>query len=1825
MSKNMLKISSLIFLSLFSLLNSQDQWIEYKEGQGFVKDYPKANFTSRFAIQFEKKEGSKFDGPLCMKIEVISHSGSAPLLCFSKDDPYCESREILVRNPYGDSVFLWVRKEQYQSSDSDPYVVVTCTDDDPSNCGYTIKGSDSGDSNAVFYPNFVYSYLVTENTRSFDFRLTNSTEFDHTKKIIICLEGSSTAVLSYPSIDPVILNNIQCVQVYGDPHDVSWGKFTVNKATKDEYITLSVHSYTTENDVGLAVENFAVPNGPIVSGLIRGVNEECFPISKEQFSKASDKLYITGKIHTKYAKFVVKKTNGEIIKDSEKEIIDGQLAYILSNPNEDRRICLQVPKEETYSQAEVVFSFQITDYGKLKKVFSYTEPMIAGEIYRRLLPKGQIAYYHVVKTDPSANKYDYTLSNLKGMAKLYMGECSLFPDCYFEVEDLQSLNRSIVSQANNQWIFNTRVDHSKAIYTQKDVMVVYCEDNELNGDYCEFETSLIYRGQDIKLIEGEKFYKYILKGEKGNLVIDLGHNRVVTRLTVDIMVFTGDVTFSVQPQEGIIMQKNYLSNKVIFNINKPQQVLDKVVIEFTGVLNSFFDVQYTVDSRNEEQTEEYLVSGENYLVQVNPLSLGKSKTLHMRNFFGNKVPFMTNFYSLNCDFEVKRGNVLIEFADGYAQDNIKKGEAVDEYYNYQVKIINQDRSRYNNKMCMLYVEGFEIIEDNSNIIREVVVAENINQQIIFEVNNSFTKIRFTYPVVNITKDFTYRVNVIDKAHYRLNAYINGQIFIANLNISVTSTYYVNAWDLSNYCDNEQLCSFSLDVEMVDQIVPTNPMIEITFREILNVPTYLQKGNSKLDFVCGDSLYYLYTDLGRDDVGEITLNFLREFGSIWARVVKKDEVTPEPDNNWRGIFRMPGAKWDDGLPFNNYTKKIKITTDKTKDCINGCYLLMTIKINEIGDYVPDSAFYYFSILVKIIPSAKIYTEFPKVIIQVDEFVVGALNINEMDEKDIFEFYEVWLPHDSDTVEFDWQSSLARLYVNVGGTRPLTSNYDFVLYPPGRHSVLSINKNDILRKAKEKGIIDQEVNSIQDVNLVIGIWTNKTDSIENELYALRVHQYIINEDDDLGIIEIQGDQKVICKPKSHREGYTTVYRCLFMISYVADANIYSPIYIYGYSANPAASVNLYGSYIDRETYNSYDEEKIKSLIPTRQTAEYNTYSENVNYIYIPDLAMKKYLFINLYTDWPDDLMLINSVPLYNLVAGGYITEIYPNSHTELLFSCQKGKIQIKFPGEESVSYTIEVISGEAEIGWDGEADVHKLKGADDRLTILSDDKNKKLNIRNTKPMLPTNNKLNAKIEDPGFFFFITYKTRTSGVNFDEIIFQKATEISYNKTDLPAILYCKLGNVYKDLNIAIQFKDNSAQVEGDYNLSPINVLSAIMTENDIYTAKKNADVGMVPKKTIPGYYDPAIKTALIYLSKDQINSFGIRSEYNPTLYLKVEKSQYYDYKKFEKFSIEAQVSGINDQVFPTEKIYHYGKLGQNQESVFYKLKIQKNKQFMRVQIAFNSADLDFTIHQQINNFNENQTYPSYRSSRERGKVIVTFIQPDLEFIYLNIFRKETAKANEQLSNYAFKFITAMTEMEFFDYRMTSPEIIIKEKTDTQNKLLSIIDCTFNKIHADLGEANITYFLKIVENSTYIYGEEINTIAVTESPNYVIYKRNPLSTGDQEKITLSARGALSNWACINIIAQVQQNNIVEYVAYKGIMEIRAPPRGEEESDHTVLFAVIGGVLGVVVIALVVVIVIFQIKNKSLLEKVKHVSFQKANMNTDPNLLLQKPSDTIN
>ena len=1812
----------ILLFAIFSFIKSDDDWIIYDFSTNSATRVDTG--TRSFGIDFGYGDLSKI--PFYFKIEVTSDdSNPAPRLCFSNKDKNCDSKNQLVKNPNGKTAVIWIKRDEINKNDQEFYIRVECAKD---NCAY--KLFLQGDQYPTFRPNFVYSYLVGDYNKEMRFEIEGS---EKNVYLTVSLEGSSKATLT---VDNVYRQTYKykSVSVLSYPledtgEENRLASITVKNADVGEYLTLSVHLVNATVPLeGLAPVGFLQPNGPEITGYLElnTMNEECFPLDlSDDRYKSMSKLYVTGRIYTKYAWFFLEDENRRYLEEYDLEIVDGYLSFTMKNNGKMNYLCFELPGENVFKVYTMAFTFSVTEPNSIPSLFDYYPPQLSGEIYRRIIPKGNVAFFSAAKLDTSSKKYDYSVFRRKGLLKTYIADCRTYPDCHYEASSLGNLKSP--KPTNQMTIWTNYEENSSTLGKEKNVIVVYCEDDDNeNTGVCEFETSIFEKNQDIYLVEDETFSKYVVAEEKGVFVADIQSGRAIQRLTFDIMVYSGDVTFTChdrnvngQLREDIITSYNkyYLSNKVFFHINLAQTTTEQIVVEFKAELNSFFTIRYGIHSFNLVQLEESVASGESYLVQIDPTTSTRDKDIFLTNqFYKNKNPFLANFFALNCEFEVKRGENEITFFDGYAQEIIDSSSAEysSESYNYHIKITESDLSNYNKKMCMLYVAGYE---SESKLDREIMVGENINQQIIFN-NNNFKKIRFLYPHADAYKDLAIHINVIDKAFYKIKIYANDKVY-KEVTVTRTQTFYVKGSVIINSCNENTICPIIVEASYDKKIINTDPMLEVTIREIKNTPTYLQKGQAKLDFVCGDRFYYLYTDIGKNEMGEVTVNFLREFGSIWAKVVKKDQTSAEDEANWRGIYRMPSADWQDSLNYNGYTKKISVNPKDTEECIEGCYLLMSVQISQIGEYVDDSKFYPFSILTRITPSSRAYTDIQKVVIQVDEFIIG--NVDIADNERIYEFYEIWLPHDSKTVEFDFQSSVVGLYINLGGSRPTTKNAHFKLLPPGRQTVLKLAKEDILSKAKDLRIKLPYDNSLQDINLVIGIWTDKSDSINTELYSLRVHQPEFDSEDPLDIVLVNTDQKIMCNPKEISQGE---FRCLFVVTYDDDdVNMFTPLLAYGASLNHGALSYMFANFIDRDIYDQYIINDLSGQIPTFQTSELNSRTEGVNYIYTSTLQKEKYMFINVMTDKPDPIMMVTSMPVYNYISYD-LFEYYPNPTTEQLLSIPGEKLRLAFPGNDSIMVDLVCLNGHAEISWKRDPDtVYILRGVGDRISLSSGNKVDDLVIHRivSDDDNPQNDKLNA-MEDPGFVFYINYhlRDRDQEVTFEEINYGKSLEIAFKDTDLPVVLYSKIGTEYRDVNVAITFKDNNFAQSGEYLVNPLLISAQLVKEKTVYDAKKDKDINPSIERSVKGNYDTALKTAQVFLSEDKIKSYNVKEADNPTLYIRVDKFGSFEETTFNKFSVEAQVSGVNDGVIPVEKVYHYGRVRNSAwQQTFYRLRVDKIRPFMRVQIAFNSNNLDFVVSDSETNRRSNITFD--KVVKARGRVSVTFkVNSSKDLYYLYIFKRTRTQNEEYLNNYAFKYINARTEADLIDFPIAnSPEITISEKKENN---LDLITCTFNKLDVAKESANITYFFKVVENQTHIYGEEVNTVAVTESPFYSVFVRNPEDSDG--KITLTAKGILSNWAYLNVIAQIQQNNVLEYVSYNGKKNIRPSPKTSGTGSgktSTALFLVVGGILLLIVIALVVIIFIFQQKNKALLNQVKHVSFQQTNSNSnvDPNLLLQK------
>lgn len=1822
-------VLSLLSLSFSHLKDGilREEWVEWNY-EKHEASFHKVSTEKEFTVGVDFLDGyEKVD--LYIRVEVIPDdtSDAPPLLCFSTSDHQCRKRDQLMKSKDGKTVMLWIRKEEITSESSDLLIMI---ETEKAETKYTINFK--GYENPVFGPNFVYTFLVGKYNKDLDIILTGIKENQY---MTIGIDGSSPTVKVSGTYDNTMYEynhgNVISFVAQNDEGKEEFDKsLTISNMKEGEFVTLNVH--TTEIDeekIGTATDGLLVPNGPRLVGYLNKdlMKEECYPINFKNYNLPStvEKMFVTGRINSKYSWMYVANEKKNWMEDYDIEIFDGHISFQITFDNTNRTalryICFELPFEETFNMYEVAYSFSLHSPNTLPNIYNFYEPQIVGEIYRYMLPKNAIAYFHGLETDPSAGKYDFNLYTRKGVAQAYIDTCNTFPHCNYGDETLGTLLK--LKTVNQMAIYNAFQAEYKALSSTKPVLVVKCLDEHSDKTgYCEVEFSIFNKGQDVYLVEDEKFSKATLTGEKGTFYTDLKTHRTLSRLTVDIMIFSGDVKFEIKEKSptGTETHKVYeyrLANKVFYHVKFSKRDMAEYTINYDAFKNSFFTIRYSVSTYNKEQLEEHIPSGESYLVNIDPTTASKSKSIFIDNLRGkNRKPFLANFFELNCEFEVKLVDEKIEFADGYAQRIIKPNEDIyaSYSYNFNIKITNVDSANYVDKMCMLYVAGYEMEEDN---LREIVIPENVNQQIIFEPDGTFKSVRFLFPHANFTQDLSLFVNVIDKAIYHARVSIF-ETELINKDITRNEILYMQRDTFVYNCLNQFACPVILELSHVKEIVKTSPMIEITFKQAENVPTYIQKGQAKRDYVSGDNFYYLYTELGKNEVGEVSLNFLREYGTMLAKVVKKSENERAPD--WRGRYRMPSETWHDSLPFDEFTKKITITTTETSDCLEGCYLLLTIRINQIGEFVPNYKFYPFSIITKLSPSSSSYIEVPKIVIQVDEFVVGNTKVANDDK--IFDFYEVWLPHDSEIVDFDWQSAVAGLYVNLGGIRPTTRNADFKMLPSGSQSILSLSKELIIMTAEEKGIKLPNPDSLEDVNLVIGVWTDKTDSIDSEIYSLRVHQASLQkeEEDEIDIIEVKTDQKILCRPKESGENQ---YRCLFMIPYDdTDIELMTPLLAFAHSVNPGSLDRMFMNFIDAEIYDKFDKEQLKKAIPNDQVSD----KQGDGYIVEKDLNTGKYIFISVVSDLPYDIMLVTSMPVFDHY-GIDLYQFYPNPNTEQILAVNYRELNITFPGTDTLSVSIVTLDGNAQIYWQSDpAKIFDLRGEGDRITLLSGKKIDSLSVINPDYDIGLE-------EVPPYIFYISYHKRKHNVNFDEIKYGKSLEFSYKDTDLPIVLYNKIGSIYNDVSISVTFKDNEVDIKNEQEFPPIYVEVQMVKESTIYTAKKDPTLSPPIEKSVVGVYDQAIKTSQVFLSHEDIESFNVKDEDNPTLYIKISKNYDSGEKIYEKFSIEAQVAGLNDGVIPVEKVYHYQSArNKDFELNIHRLKAKEGKPYMRVHLAFNSDQLNYAISET----EERKNITFISAERLNGKIVITF-KTDFQKrkIYnLLIFKAPGTGENPELNDYAFKYMNAKDQKDFMDYKIKgSPNLHVDSVQKDEDE--HMITCTFDALDIDYDNVNATYYLKIVPAMTYVPGQTYKTISTLFGFAYHSYERNP--TPKDGKITLTATSfSIAEWAVVSVVVQVQEKSIIEYVAYEPVIRLPEPDTtkpssggddgekkssDDDEDSGSTAFIVVGVILIIIIIALVGLIVYFQMKNKKLLQKVKTVSFQNTNKggSADPNTLLNK------
>ena len=353
----------------------------------------------------------------------------------------------------------------------------------------------------------------------------------------------------------------------------------------------------------------------------------------------------------------------------------------------------------------------------------------------------------------------------------------------------------------------------------------------------------------------------------------------------------------------------------------------------------------------------------------------------------------------------------------------------------------------------------------------------------------------------------------------------------------------------------------------------------------------------------------------------------------------------------------------------------------------------------------------------------------------------------------------------------------------------------------------------------------------MRLIIGVWTDKSDSANTELYSLRVHEAGVDprEYTFFDIIEVNTDQKVLCKPYIIGENR---YQCLFMVFYdKQDVEFEQDLLVYTRSNNRVDSTEMYALFIDSNIYDTYIIEKLRGTIPTSEACDYSSVKNDTSYFYVKfqEFNKNRYLYVNVISKFPDDIMMVSSINRYD-VEKKEILIFNPSPHTEQIAQVFENKeLKIKFMAKASLIINIENLGGEADIKWEeDDKNFHYLKRRGEHLILTTpSNKYQTLTFTKIKSDIPQNSRF------PGFVFVIDYLERNPSKNFDEIIYGNSIEIGYRDTDLPLFLFSKTVDYSSDISLALTFKDSYIDTSGEYTESPIVVKAYIDKRNSIYSA--------------------------------------------------------------------------------------------------------------------------------------------------------------------------------------------------------------------------------------------------------------------------------------------------------------------------------------------------------------------------------------------------------
>ena len=728
------------------------------------------------------------------------------------------------------------------------------------------------------------------------------------------------------------------------------------------------------------------------------------------------------------------------------------------------------------------------------------------------------------------------------------------------------------------------------------------------------------------------------------------------------------------------------------------------------------------------------------------------------------------------------------------------------------------------------------------------------------------------------------------------------------------------------------------------------------------------------------------------------------------------------------------------------------------------------------------------------------------IDFDEFIYGNIQDNSTNN------YRIKIEKDSEQIYFDYQSEYGCLYINIE-EEIFNISFQHMFCSEGTNNLFILNKSDILNKI---GRVEDD--SIEGLNIGISVRCSELE-IEKNInfyYSLKVSL----RKQTINIFEINSENKLLCKTEKVNE---TNFRCLFIINFNNNSEINNNnLIIYSISQQNTIKSNIYADYINKDIYDNWNVEQLISNIPNISSV-FNNYNQEIDFVNISNIDFSKYIYISVETYYETTIEIISQIlPFESAIK-------YPLKNEIQIYNINQNSTNIYLDFNSStldyICLSLTTLYGKASV----------TLGYDESIEYITDIRENKLflminlnSCNNNKECKLIINKIEKDDEaDLGFLFYISYKNTSQNI-LNEIEYSKSNKLLYIDFQFPIILFDKIPNINSPININLQM----------YNIQngSFDIEALILSQKEIYQFKLDNNYIKNYNNSIKGKFDSILSAANIHLTTEEMDSFNINQE--PWLLIYITNN----FNGIDKLIIGSTISQVNSLISPSERIYHYGKIN-NEQKIVYKLKGKTKYHLMRLEFGSNNGLIGWSVKR--NNSNENyrinDTDLSFVTEKWiNGRELITMYIENGEDIYLTLFPKNKI-INTNITNYIFKYINSEKNGDFKDYSV---------KYDSLNYNTKINQINVQKLKNIPSSSKINYYLKIINEGNYIKNEEINTIAILESNcnNYIKGYHSADSIVFDVNNTINKNE--TNY--INVYAIITENySDIEYISYSGYIFI--------------------------------------------------------------------------